>query len=198
MIQAVHPVQYSFPEYVAFERTSNVKHEYLDGQIYAMAGGTPEHAALAVAVSSALHVQLRGKGCVVYSSDLRVKVQSTGLVTYPDVTVVCGPPEVDAADATTVVNPTLVVEVTSPSTEAYDRGEKREHYLQIPSLREMLIVSHAEPVIEVWRRDGTAWVRVEARLGERAVLASVGCEIDVTEVYAEIDVGRRREGAAPR
>jgi Uma2 family endonuclease len=120
--------RYSFADYLAFEEASTTKHEFLDGEIYGMAGGTPEHAALSVAVSSALLAQLRGGPCRVYSSDLRVRVHATGLATYPDVTVVCGEVQRDPESVTTVVNPRIVVEVLSDATEAYDRGQKLDHY----------------------------------------------------------------------
>jgi Uma2 family endonuclease len=129
MSQPVHDVQYSFEDYVAFERSSNVKHEFWAGHIYAMAGGTPEHAALAASVSGLLFAQLADGPCRVYSSDLRVRAGE--LVTYPDVTVVCGTPASDPNDPGTTLNPTLVVEVTSPSTD----GEKLEHTIEWRSSR---------------------------------------------------------------
>mgnify|MGYP003827017317 CR=1 FL=1 len=120
--------RYTYREYLALEDGANVRHEFLDGEIYAMAGGTPEHASICVNVSTALNVQLRGRGCRVHSSDLRIRVLPTGLVTYPDVTVVCAHAELDPEHRHTITNPQLVVEVLSPSTAAYDRGEKLAHY----------------------------------------------------------------------
>jgi Uma2 family endonuclease len=122
--------------FYAFEASSNVKHEYLDGQIYAMAGGTPEHAALAAAVVGQLYAQLREGRCRVYNSDLRVRVPATGLLTYPDATVMWGPRQRDAEDEYAITNPTLIVEVLSRSTEEYDRGDKFEHCKRSSSLRE--------------------------------------------------------------
>ena len=123
------------------------------GEIYGMAGGTPEHAAaLSAAVISALLTQLRGGPCRVYSSDLRVRVLATGLATYPDVTVVCGEAERDPESPTTIVNPRLVVEVLSDSTMDYDRGEKLQHYRQIPSLEGVVLVWHTQRRIDVWAR----------------------------------------------
>src|SRR5437763_840040 len=115
---------FSFRDYLELEAASNTKHEYSAGEIYAMAGGSPAHAALSMAVGGALLAQLRGGPYRVYSSDLRVRVSATGLATYPDVTVVCGPEEHDAQSESTVINPAVLVEVLSPSTEEYDRGEK--------------------------------------------------------------------------
>jgi Uma2 family endonuclease len=132
----------TFAEYVALEEATTGKHEYVGGQIYAMAGGTPEHSALAVSIATQLANQVRGGRCRVHSSDLRVRVVETGLATYPDVTVVCGAWERDPENAQTVVNPAVLVEVLSPSTEAYDRGEKLEHYKRISSLRAVVLVAH--------------------------------------------------------
>ena len=110
-VAPAHRIHYTYAEYLTLEASSNVKHEYLDGQIYAMAGGTPEHAALAAAVIGLLFPELRRGRCRAYDADLRVRVPSTGLATYPDVTVVCGPLERDAEDGQAVTNPTLIVEV---------------------------------------------------------------------------------------
>src|SRR5215471_2519866 len=143
-MNATHRTRYTRAEYIAFERSSNSKHEYLDGAIYAMAGGSREHAMIAGNVITLLNVALRGHPCAVHSSDLRIRVLDTGLETYPDATVVCGRAQMDPDDAHVVLNPVVVVEVTSPSSEEYDRGEKLEHYKQIPSLREVVLVSHRE------------------------------------------------------
>ena len=129
-----------------------MRHEFLEGEIYAMAGGTPEHAALSMSAGAALMAAARGGPCRVHSSDLRVRVLATGLVTYPDVTVVCGPYETDPDSPTTITNPRVVVEVTSDSTEEYDRGEKLESYKQVPTLAAVVFVSQRERLIEVIER----------------------------------------------
>jgi Uma2 family endonuclease len=179
--QARH--RHTWGAYLGVDEGSDVRHEFLDGEIYAMAGGTPEHAALGMAFGSALVEQLRGGPCRVYSSDLRVRVLETGLASYPDVTVVCGPVELDG-EGKSAVNPTVVVEVTSESTEAFDRGEKLAHYQRIPSLRAGVIVSHRERQVEVWERGGDgAWQRTEARSGRAAAIAAIGCRIDVDALY---------------
>ena len=177
--------RYSFADYLAFEQASTTKHEFLNGEIYGMAGGTPEHAALSVAVSSVLLAQLRGGSCRVYSSDLRVRVLATGLATYPDVTVVCGELERDPDSPTTVVNPRVVVEVLSDGTEAYDRGQKLDHYRRIPSLAAVVLVSHRTPAIEIWERtsDG-AWSRREFGSGQTADIEALpSARLPVDEVY---------------
>jgi Uma2 family endonuclease len=176
--------RYSFADYLTLEDSSNTKHEFLNGEIYAMAGGTPEHAALSVAVSSALLAQLRGGPCRVYSSDLRVRVLATGLATYPDVTVVCGELERDAASAATVVNPRVVVEVLSDGTEAYDRGEKLDHYRRVTSLAAVVFVSHRARAIEVRERgaDGR-WETRESGPGQAAEIRAVSARLLVDEIY---------------
>jgi len=175
--------EHTYFEYLAHEEASNVKHEYLDGEIYAMAGGTPTHAELSVAVASTLRAQLEGKRRRVFSSDLRVRVAATGLATYPDVTVVCGPLERDEESRETILNPTVVVEVLSGGTERYDRGEKFRHYKQIPTLQEYVLLSQKETLVEVWRRKGDAWTQQEAKAGERLEIESIDCELVTDELY---------------
>jgi Uma2 family endonuclease len=179
-----HDVRYALGEYLSFEASSNVKHEYVGGQIYAVAGGTPEHAALAAAFLGQLYSQLRTGRCRAYDADLRVRVRAADVLTYPDVTIVCGPVERDADDPLSAVNPSLLVEVLSDSTERYDRGAKFEHYKKLPSLRQYVLVSHVERRVDVWTRDEDgAWSAEMARDGESAQLSSVGARIDVRELY---------------
>lgn len=176
--------KYSYDEYRCFEETNPARHEYLDGQILALAGGTPAHARLQGTVRFLLERQLEDQPCQPFPSDLRVLVRATRLATYPDVTVVCGPIETDPEDSHAVVNPTVLVEVSSDSTEAYDRGEKLKHYVQIPTLREYVLVSHRERRIEVRRRghDGT-WGTFQSGRGEVVTLSSIGVELGVDAVY---------------
>ncbi len=179
--------RYTYRDYLDLERAANVKHEFLDGEIYAMAGGTPEHAALAMAVGSALLTRLRGGPCRVYSSDLTVRVLETGLATYPDVSVVCGDLERDPESAVTVTNPRLVVEVTSDGTEAYDRGEKLEHYRRIPSLAAILVISHRERRFDLWtRRPDGAFDVATAERGGAVTIDPLGLSLEVDEVYGDI------------
>ena len=176
--------RYTWIQYLAFERTSNVRHEFFDGEILAMAGGTPQHATLGLAVGSELRIQLTGRPCRPYGSDLRVRVLATGLGTYPDVSVICGSLETDPNDLNTVVNPTVILEVLSDSTESYDRGEKFENYKRIPSLNEYVLISHREQLIEVFRRDASGnWSREEARTHASVRLESIDCKLAVDRVY---------------
>jgi Uma2 family endonuclease len=193
-----HPVFYSLHDYVILERTSPPKHEYIVGQIYAMSGGTPEHARLAGVIIGTLNAALDRGRCDVYSSDLRIRVHRADVNTYPDASVVCGEPHTDPVDANAVTNPIVLVEVTSPSTEVYDRGEKFEYYKQIPSLREYVIVSHRDPVIEVWRRTGNRWTRHAARAGEQLELRSVDVTLDVDAIYQAAARARKSKSGAHR
>lgn len=175
---------YTYRQYLALEEASNVKHEFLDGEIYAMAGGSPLHAELSGSVLSLFRQELRGRACRVFSSDLRVRVLATGLATYPDVTVVCGELEIDPENRDTVTNPTVVVEVLSQSTEKYDRGLKLKHYRRIPALGAVVLVWQGEPRIEVWARQADdSWTARASGPGETAAIPCIGCALPVDEVY---------------
>jgi Uma2 family endonuclease len=179
-----HDVRYGLREYLSFEASSNVKHEYVGGQIYAMAGGTPEHAALAAAFLGQLYAQLRSGRCRAHDADLRIRVREADLLTYPDVTIICGPVERDGDDPMSAVNPAVLVEVLSDSTERYDRGAKFEHYKKLAPLREYVLVSHVARQVEGWTRGARdAWTCQAAREGEVAQLSSIGAAIDVRELY---------------
>lgn len=179
---------FTFDEYLQLEEIAEVKHEFLDGQVWAMAGGSPEHAAMIGNVTTLLNVQLRGQRCRVFTTALRVRVKATGLGTYPDVTVVGGRLERDPEDRTghTVINPRVLVEVLSKSTEAYDRGEKLAHYQTIPGLDEIILVAYDRQEIEVVRRDADGtWSRHLAGPDGVARLVSIACELPVAEVYRD-------------
>ena len=179
----------SYAEYLAFERDSEAKHEYVNGQIYAMSGGTPEHGRLAWNLMGLLHEALRGRPCTAFTSDVRVRIPATGRATYPDVSVVCGKLERDTEDADAITNPIVLVEVLSPSTESSDRGDKFLHYRRLPSLREYVLVAQDAPRIEVFSRGqderGETWVMTEAGPGQVARLPSLGVELAVDDVYRD-------------
>jgi len=176
--------RYTLEEYVRLEEYANVRHEFLAGQIYARAGGTPEHGTYAANLIGILTAHLADRPCRVQTSDVRIRVQATGLDTYPDASVVCGSAERDAGDPNAITNPIVLVEVLSSSTEAYDRGVKLEHYQRIESLREVVFVAHEQRRIEVVRRgtDGH-WQTTSGTSGESLVLESIGCSIAVDAVY---------------
>jgi Uma2 family endonuclease len=148
--------RFTFDEYLLLEERSSVKHEFLGGHVWAMSGGPPEHAAIAASVIALLGALLRDERCRVFSSDLLVRVEKTGLATYPDVTVVCGSLAYDPEDPKrhTITNPRLLCEVLSPSTRDYDRGEKLDHYKQIESLEEVMLVDPETRTVEIWTRSG--------------------------------------------
>lgn len=176
---------FTFPDYVLLEEMSTVKHEFLAGEVWAMAGGTPEHAAIAGNVIGLLGTALRGKRCRVHTSDLRIRVAATGLGTYPDASVICGEVELDPEDTKghTAVNPIVLIEVLSPSTEDYDRGEKMEHYRRIPSLREVLLVAHDRRHVDLWRREGDGWSRTGFGESAAVEVKSLGLTLAVDEIY---------------
>ena len=180
---------YTFEDYLSVEEMSAVRHEFLDGEILAIAGGTPEHAALSAAALIVLGRRLEGQACRPYSADLRIRVVATGLATYADAAVICGEPIRDPASPTHVTNPIVIVEVLSPSTEAYDRGEKREHYQQVASLREYLLVAQDRREIEVHARTaGGLWQRSVHRAGQTVDLPSIGVRFTVDELYTAAGV----------
>jgi Uma2 family endonuclease len=175
---------FSFEAYLELEEVSPVKHEFLEGHVSARAGGTPDRAAISVNISTLLSTGLRGRRCRVFSSDLRVRVVATGLGTYPDVTVVCGVPAFDSADRRqqTVTNPRLVVEVLSPSTANYGRGEKLTHYQQIAALEEIVLVAQDENRVDVWRRTPEGW-SLQSVIAGSIDLHSVGVQLSLAEIY---------------
>lgn len=178
-------LHHSYEAYLSALEVSGVKLEYCDGEIYAMAGGTPAHADLAASITRVLGNALLGR-CRVSSSDLKVRIDATDLSTFPDVTVVYGERQFARIDRNAVTNPTVLVEVTSASTEDYDRGEKLAHYKQIPSLVAVVFVSHRRPQVTVVERDSSGWQQRECRAGERVELEAPGLSVPVDEIYAGI------------
>lgn len=179
--------RYAYGEYVSLEEHSPVRHEYIAGEIYAMAGGTPEHAALAAAVLRAIGNRLPA-GCRAYTSDLRVRIVDGDVTTYPDGAVICGKVTRADDDALAATNPVLLVEVTSPSTEAYDRGAKLELYQRVASLREILIVSHDRARVSVHRRDDEGrWSSEDAVAGAELELRCLNARLPVDEIYRDLD-----------
>jgi len=175
----------TYEEYLAYERDSELKHEFEAGEIFPMAGGSPRHSAIASRISAALE-NTRPPGCTAFQSDMRIRVLLTGRATYPDASMVCGAIELDAADrsGTTITNPTLLVEVLSRSTEEVDRGSKWRDYQLIPSLREYVLVSQ-EPRVEIYRRltSGT-WEYVDVREG--VVKLASSATMDLSNLYQDL------------
>jgi Uma2 family endonuclease len=191
MGQGVPLHRYTYADYVAVEATSTTKHEFFDGEIYAMAGGSEEHSALAAEVLRALGNALGDRPCRTHTSDLRVYVASVGLATFPDGAVICGAFEQHAPSPhATALNPLVLVEITSDSSEVYDHGVKADAYRTIPSLADYVIVSHRERRITVFHRcaDGTFSRRVAMAEGEVAV-ESVGATLVVNDIYRRSAIG---------
>ncbi len=183
---------YTYAQYVAIERDSTTKHEFFDGEIYAMAGGSEDHAALAVSVLAALLGAVGDRPCRVNSSDLRIYVEAVGLATFPDGSVICGPLQQHApSPASTALNPLILLEVTSDSSEEYDTNGKLEAYKTIPTLREVILVSHREQRITIHRReaDGT-WVMRVAITGGRIVVEALGAELVVDTIYRNSSIAK--------
>lgn len=179
----------SYAAYLAMERDSNLRYQWLDGQVFAMAGGTIAHGLLGAAVIAELRGLASRCGCVVGSSDLKLRVRATGLATYADGVVICGRAEVDPDDHNAVNNPSVLVEVLSDGTEGYDRGEKFEHYQRIEALREYVLVSQRKRRIEVYTRaEGGSWTLTAAGAGERVVIASLGGSLAVDRVYDGVEL----------
>jgi Uma2 family endonuclease len=178
-------LHHSYEEYLAALEMSDVKLEYCDGEIYAMAGGTPAHADLAAAAIGILRAALLDR-CRVSTSDLKVRIEATGLSTFPDVSVVCGERQVAAIDRNAITNPTLLVEVTSKSTEDYDRGEKLNHYKQCASLQAVLFVSHRRQQVTVVSRNGNVWDTHEYRPGQLVDVSVLSLDFALDELYAGI------------
>jgi Uma2 family endonuclease len=184
MVSAAPERRLTYVEYAAGEEASLRKHDYVQGAVFAMAGGTPEHAALVLAVGGSLYLQLRGKPCRAYSSDLRVRIKASDVGTYPDISVVCGEVVRDEEDPNSVLNPTVIVEVLSDGTERYDRGDKFGHYRRIQTLKEYVLISqHAQLIERHVRNDDNSWTMTAFGPGSSATLAAIGCSLDVDTIY---------------
>ncbi len=184
------PKRYFTPEeFLELELKADYKSQYVAGEIYAMAGAQPEHVALATGIASILYNKFRGRSCQVYSSDLRVRVRPGDLWTYPDVAALCAEPQFDrSSDPASLLNPQVIFEVLSPSTEAFDRGDKFARYRQLESLTDYVLVSSEQMRVEHFvRQDDGSWKFTEYHLPEhRLPLASVHCELPLAEIYERV------------
>lgn len=183
--------RHSIQDYYRIENDATGKHEFRDGEILAMSGGSPPHALIAANVIAELRNRLRGKSCRPYTSDLRVRITGRQRSVYPDISVICGKIEYDPDDKAghTVLNPRLIVEVLSPSTEAYDRGDKFTAYREVPSLAEYVLVSYSEPRVETYLRqaDGTWTFSSASGSDAKAILRSLQLEIPLAEIFADVE-----------
>ena len=192
------PLTLTVPEYLALERAADCKSEYSRGEMRPMTGASRKHNLLVGNIYALLHSQLRKSNCEAYPSDMRVRVEATELLTYPDISVVCGEPHFDDSHKDTLLNPTVLIEVLSPSTAAYDRGEKFENYRQLPSLQEYLLVAQDKLHVEQYsRQPDTTWRFSEyKRTGDHLFLTSIQCELTLDDIYEKValDQARRFNG----
>jgi len=190
MSQLHHHHRYSYADYVGVETYSDIKHEFLDGEILAMAGGSRNHAALGMAVGSELLNASRGRGCTVQTSDFRIHIEAVNVTAFPDVSVICGPMKLyEPGPEETALNPMIVVEVTSDSSVVYDYGEKRGYYQTIPTLREYIVVSHRERRVTIYvRGEQDAWLSYVAAQGDRFAVPSLNAEIAVDNIYEGLSI----------
>jgi Uma2 family endonuclease len=173
--------------YLALERAAEVKHEYWHGELFAMAGASRRHNVLVANLVRVLGNALLERPYEVYPSDMRVAGASREVFTYPDVTVVCGEPTFADGAHDTLLDPLVIVEVLSDSTEAYDRGKKFEHYRRIASLRHYVLVAQDQPLVELYTRQGDGtWMLSEHRQGDGVALSAAGCELRVSEIYRKV------------
>jgi len=174
-------------EYLTAERRAEYKSEYIYGEIFAMSGASNAHNLITLDIATELNIQLRGSGCLVYSNDMRVKTKLTGSYFYPDVVVVCDKPRFEDNVFDTLLNPILVVEVLSPSTEAFDRGEKFAHYQELMSLEEYILVSQDRMRVEHHRLIETQWVGKTFEAPEDVLkFHSIECELPLRDIYTRI------------
>ncbi len=179
--------RFTSQEYLALERKSETRNEYYNGEIFAMAGASREHNLIAGNVNAEIRDQIMERPCESYQSDMRVSIEATGLYTYPDVTVVCGEPRFEDSEVDTLLNPTVIVEVLSPTTEAYDRGVKFRHYRRIVSLREFVLISQERMQVERFTRQGNDWVLSDMTDPDQVLkLESIGCQIPLSRIYAKV------------
>lgn len=185
MVSQQRAREFTEAEYLLIEKQANYKSEFLYGQIYAMAGGTPEHSQIAANIIGELRNRLKGRPCRTFTSDLRVKVQATTLNTYPDVTIICGQP---MYEGDTLLNPTVIFEVLSSSTEAEDRGFRFEHLRQIPSLQHYILVAQDRPRLECFsRQSDETWpcLLIEGITASLSIPA-LDCDLPLSEVYDQL------------
>src|SRR5579859_3998005 len=185
---ALPEMDWTIERYLAYERESDLRHEYLNGEIFAMTGASLRHNLIAGSTYVTLYTQLRSGKCTVYPSDMRVKVSRTRLYTYPDISVVCGPPQLEDRIQDTLLNPILIVEVLSPSTESYDRGKKFQHYRTLESLQGYVLIAQDSIRVEYYARQADGrWLLADASgLDASLELPPIGCTLRLADVYEKI------------
>ncbi|MBU1614415.1 Uma2 family endonuclease [bacterium] len=188
-LQAIQLKQYLTPqEYLTIERSAEGKSEYFNGEIFAMSGASKPHILIVTNIVRELSLQLKKRPCEVYSNDMRVKVNQTGLYTYPDVIVMCGTAQLEDDQQDTLLNPTVIIEVLSKSTQSYDKNEKFAHYKKLESLSEYLLIAQDKHFVEHYiRQSDNQWLLSEASSGQDVIeLPSIKCSLALTEVYDKV------------
>ena len=183
-----NPMRMTEAEYLLFERESDIKHEFLNGRVYAMAGASWEHNQIFTATLASLYAQLRGKNCTANPSDQRVKVMQTSFIAYPDISVVCGEPRFAGDEYETITNPIVIIEILSDSTEGYDRGVKFQNFRNFPTLQDYILISQDKARIEGYtRQDNGKWLLTDT-IGLNSVhkIASIECVLKLKEIYERI------------
>lgn len=180
------PKKLTVEEYLALEEADGIKYEYIDGEIYAMSGGTRTHSRIAVNCTTSIDMQTRGKSCEVFNSDMRVKITDIKYV-YPDFSVVCGEPKFSDEKETMLINPIFVAEVMSPSSVDYDSGTKANFYRSLPSVQVYLLIDQDRPFAQLFTRHEAGWLLREYEgLDKTIPLDSVGCHLEMSEVYLDV------------
>ena len=187
-MSAVAQQRYTYDEYLVRERVADTKSEYFGGQIFAMAGGSPRHNSIGVNLVASLKNRLRGSPCRPFNSDQRIRISASGLATYPDVSIICGELQLDAQDADAIVNPRVIFEVLSKSTEGCDRGKKFDFFRQIDSLSEYVLVSQEDSQVECFtlQSDGNWLLSITKGLSGALRLSTVLVELPLVEIYEDI------------
>jgi Uma2 family endonuclease len=202
MASAARIPRYTPEQYLALERNAELKSEFYNGYMTRMEGKNREHNLIAGNLGGELMTQLESRPCETYINDMRVLVSRSGFYTYPDLIVVCGEPQFLDEESDTLLNPTVIVEVLSPTTESYDRGKKFSHYRRLESLKEYVLVAQDEVFVERYSRQGEVWELSDwTSMDETLSLASIDCHVPLREIYARIefpDAPLTVGGAVPR
>ncbi len=187
-------------EYLALERRALTKSEFLNGRVFAMAGGTREHSIIATNIAAEIHARVKGKPCTVYNSDMRLKVQTTEYFAYPDVQVACGEIQMEEAEQDTLLNPRIIVEVLSESTAAWDRGGKFWYYRHIEAFTDYVLISQETWLVEHYTRqpNGSWLFQVAQGSGGVLTLDSVGCSVPLADIYAKTNVDPANKPSNPK
>jgi len=194
MVAAEQQELYTVEEYFELELASEIRYEYYQGYVLAMAGASEAHNMIAVNVSAILHTQFRGRPCRHYQSDMRVAITQANRYTYPDLTIVCGDRRFVEDRPDTLLNPTLIIEILSASTQSYDRGEKFQHYRTLESLQKYVLISQDSAHIETYLRQGEQWLLTDTiGLDGVAKLKSIDCSLTMSDVYERVEFETKAE-----